>query len=150
MNNDSTRTKTCKTCKRTFHVSSFQSSGWSKRKDGTKYKNYKSQCKECFNKQERTKYHTQMDILNIIWKCQLCGYDKCKAALDFHHIDPSQKEFAIRGISRKTIHLDKMKTEIAKCILLCARCHREVHDDIRSMCTELNLDPTLYKFIPIG
>ena len=26
-------------------------------------------------------------------KCQICGYNKCDSALEFHHLDPSQKEF---------------------------------------------------------
>lgn len=28
-------------------------------------------------------------------KCEICGYDKCVDALDFHHLDPSEKEFRI-------------------------------------------------------
>ena len=26
-------------------------------------------------------------------KCACCGYNKCIKALDFHHLDPKQKEF---------------------------------------------------------
>ena len=35
-------------------------------------------------------------------KCAVCGYDKCQRALNFHHIDPSKKEFdlASRGLTR--------------------------------------------------
>ncbi len=28
-------------------------------------------------------------------KCEICGYDKNIAALEFHHIDSSQKEFSL-------------------------------------------------------
>ena len=28
-------------------------------------------------------------------KCEICGYNKCLGALDFHHLDPSQKDFTI-------------------------------------------------------
>lgn len=58
-------------------------------------------------------------------KCQLCGYDRCIAALEFHHLDPEQKRFGIaqRGITRA---LDEVRKEAAKCILLCANCHAEV------------------------
>lgn len=28
-------------------------------------------------------------------KCEKCGYNKCLDALEFHHKDPSQKEFQI-------------------------------------------------------
>ena len=30
-------------------------------------------------------------------KCQKCGYDKCEEALDFHHLDASEKDFQISG-----------------------------------------------------
>lgn len=57
-------------------------------------------------------------------KCEKCGYNKCIEALDFHHIDPSQKEF---GISSNSYSLERMKKEVDKCILVCANCHREIH-----------------------
>lgn len=63
-------------------------------------------------------------------KCARCGYDKCLAALDFHHHDPSAKEFGIshRGV---TYAIERLKKEAEKCILLCANCHREVHEEVR-------------------
>jgi 5-methylcytosine-specific restriction endonuclease McrA len=59
-------------------------------------------------------------------RCQVCGYDKCIEALEFHHLDPTQKDF---GISHKgyTRSWAKVKEEVDKCILLCANCHRESH-----------------------
>lgn len=59
-------------------------------------------------------------------KCQNCGYEKCIAALDFHHRDESKKSFSLStaGLSRS---LSKLKKEVEKCDLLCANCHREVH-----------------------
>ncbi len=32
-------------------------------------------------------------------KCQECGYNKCVQALDFHHLDPKEKDFSISGKS---------------------------------------------------
>ena len=58
-------------------------------------------------------------------KCELCGYDKCIDALDFHHIDPDSKEISI-GDSNNRI-FENVKSELDKCILLCSNCHREVH-----------------------
>ena len=60
-------------------------------------------------------------------KCQLCGYDKCIAALDFHHLDPEQKDFTISGGTKSFEHL---KSEVDKCILVCANCHREIHANL--------------------
>ena len=62
-------------------------------------------------------------------KCERCGYDKCVDALDFHHLDPLQKEFGLshKGLTRS---IDKLKAEADKCILVCANCHREIHAGI--------------------
>lgn len=54
--------------------------------------------------------------------CSSCGYDKCLAALEFHHTDPASKSF---NVSRWGGSLKKRRAEAAKCILLCANCHRE-------------------------
>ena len=28
-------------------------------------------------------------------KCQICGYNKSQNALEFHHIDPEEKDFSL-------------------------------------------------------
>lgn len=58
-------------------------------------------------------------------KCELCGYDKCVDALEFHHIDRNTKEFGI-GFG-DTRSLEKLKKEADKCILVCSNCHKEIH-----------------------
>ncbi len=58
-------------------------------------------------------------------KCELCGYSKSLAALDFHHRDPDGKDFQIAG-TRRTI--EGLQAELDKCSLLCANCHREEHE----------------------
>lgn len=60
-------------------------------------------------------------------KCEICGYNKCLSALQFHHKNPEEKEF---GLSKKTYSFDKLKEEADKCILLCANCHAEIHNKI--------------------
>jgi hypothetical protein len=58
-------------------------------------------------------------------KCQSCGYDKdCPSAYDFHHRDPTKKDFTI---SKKSWSIERLKNEIDKCDLLCRNCHAEVH-----------------------
>ena len=60
-------------------------------------------------------------------QCNLCGYHKSINALEFHHIDASQKDYGIA--SKGTCHdLENDLAEIKKCILVCANCHREIHD----------------------
>ncbi len=65
-------------------------------------------------------------------KCIMCGYDKCKRALSFHHIDPDKKEFDLssRGLTRSWERIEK---EIKKCVLVCANCHMEIHDGISQL-----------------
>ena len=60
-------------------------------------------------------------------KCSVCGYNKCLAALEFHHLDPTQKEFAPSTNSKSW---DKILVEAEKCILVCANCHRELHNPL--------------------
>ena len=58
-------------------------------------------------------------------KCTKCGFDHI-AALDFHHIDPNEKEHNVnRLVSNKSFV--KAYEEIKKCIVLCANCHRKHH-----------------------
>lgn len=59
-------------------------------------------------------------------KCELCGYNKCIGALEFHHLDPTQKEYSI-GYKGYTRSIEKNKKEADKCVLVCANCHREIH-----------------------
>ena len=58
--------------------------------------------------------------------CCVCGYNRCLEALDFHHIDPNEKEFGIAA-SGIIVSWERVKKEIEKCVLLCANCHREFH-----------------------
>ena len=59
-------------------------------------------------------------------RCQRCGYSDCDQALDFHHIDPNEKESNI-GRLLKSKGKQAVLREIDKCCLLCANCHRELH-----------------------
>lgn len=65
-------------------------------------------------------------IMYLGGKCVICGYNKCEAALDFHHISPDEKDFVIfkNGVVRSWA---KILNEIKKCELLCSNCHREKH-----------------------
>lgn len=57
-------------------------------------------------------------------KCEECGYNKCPQSLQFHHINPKEKDFNISG---RTYSFEKMKSEVDKCKMLCANCHIEAH-----------------------
>ncbi len=74
----------------------------------------------------RRKELKRMAVELLGGKCVACGYSKCIAALEFHHKDPSQKDFAISD-NGNTAAWEKVKIEVLKCDLLCANCHREIH-----------------------
>ena len=85
-------------------------------------------CRKC-NVEQVQRRRVKIKKLAVEYKggsCEICGYNKYIGALEFHHKDPTQKDFSI---SRKghTIAWSKVKKEIDKCQLLCANCHRELH-----------------------
>lgn len=124
------RTKTCKQCKVVKPVSEYHNTGWHIRKDGSRTELLKPACKICANATQTLKHRDMLDSLVCEWKCKLCGYNACKSALEFHHLESSQKDFVIA--QRVSISFKRLQTEIVKCVLLCANCHREVHAGIRS------------------
>jgi hypothetical protein len=73
---------------------------------------------------EKRKAHKQKCVDYKGGGCQICGYNDCLAALDFHHLDRATKEFEIStGIKKKW---EVVVLELDKCVLLCANHHREV------------------------
>ena len=62
--------------------------------------------------------------------CSICGYNNCAAALEFHHVK-GDKNFVIGNSMSRTI--DSMNIEIDKCIVVCANCHRELHEKLRQV-----------------
>lgn len=56
--------------------------------------------------------------------CSLCGYNKCIGALEFHHINPSNKKYQLSGNCHK---IEEDIEEAKKCLLVCSNCHKEIH-----------------------
>lgn len=85
-------------------------------------------CKKCTSTQvvERTKKLKQSMVDYKGGCCQICGYDKYIGALDFHHINPNEKDFTIAHIRQYKFD-DTIKKELDKCLLVCSNCHREIH-----------------------
>ena len=59
--------------------------------------------------------------------CEYCGYADHPAALQWHHINPENKEAAVSTLIQRA-GWDTVKAEIDKCIVLCANCHRVEED----------------------
>jgi len=71
--------------------------------------------------------HDIVDMYKLSKGCAICGYNKCGAALEFHHIDADEKIGTIAVLINKNVDMDVITEEIKKCIVLCANCHRELH-----------------------
>lgn len=82
--------------------------------------------------------------------CQICGYDKCNSALEFHHIDPKEKDFTFGKVISTPKNAALLKNELKKCIMLCSNCHREVHEGITEIPKKFqNLDENLFEILTL-
>lgn len=61
-------------------------------------------------------------------RCSICGYNKCSAALHFHHTDPLSKKYQISSLCCRNTISPLLLEELDKCILVCANCHTEIHN----------------------
>ena len=60
--------------------------------------------------------------------CAICGYNKCASALCFHHNGDKKFDIAMgHGVGFK-----ELKKEVEKCVVICANCHAELHEKIKS------------------
>ncbi len=89
-------------------------------------------CKICTNKNtvERQKKFKIQCVEYKGGKCVCCMYNICLTALEFHHLESSEKEFTISQLRLTKFH-DRVKKELDKCALVCANCHREIHEGIK-------------------
>jgi len=58
-------------------------------------------------------------------KCQICGWTGDQAAFQFHYKDPKRKDFVIGNVGNRS--WERLKSELKKCILVCANCHMTMH-----------------------
>lgn len=87
-------------------------------------------CKECFNKYTIQRW-IDRKIEAIQYKgcsCVDCGITYPQTpyqVFDFHHLNPSEKDFQWDKLRMKNINI--IRAELDKCVLLCANCHRIRH-----------------------
>lgn len=77
---------------------------------------------------KRQQYNRMKRVIDFIRSrkevCQICGEQR-RECLDFHHI--SGKEFNLSAATRIKAGIKTVEAEIAKCIVVCANCHRVIH-----------------------
>ena len=115
----------CEICNKQFETNSwariycYECSGETTRRDNNVRKHQKTILRRSMKLQA---------IKLLGGKCSNCGYDKCVDALEFHHTNPSVKEFKLG--SGNTMSWKDYKKEVLKCILVCSNCHKEIHSEI--------------------
>ena len=56
--------------------------------------------------------------------CQVCGESRAPC-LDFHHTE--EKDGTLASVIARGWSIERIEREIAKCVVLCANCHRMEH-----------------------
>ena len=115
-------TKICTKCGKELPIVDFN---WRDKKKGTR----RSECKYCHTDYMKQKYQEKKQIVQDMKSeasCAKCG-DTRGYVLDYHHIDPSQKENTIARMTSNHYSLNRVAKEIEKCVCLCSNCHREFH-----------------------
>jgi len=59
-------------------------------------------------------------------RCAKCG-ETHPYCLEFHHDDPKKKDITISDAIHQGWSRERILKEMAKCIVLCANCHRKLH-----------------------
>lgn len=64
--------------------------------------------------------------LKLSCGCCFCRYRCCAAALEFHHVQGRDRSEQFSNMG-----MDRLRDEVSKCLVVCANCHRELHDSER-------------------
>jgi hypothetical protein len=88
-------------------------------------------CKKCRSNHVSKRRRVVKEKLVKIFggKCVVCDYSKYAGALEFHHLNPNEKEFGIadKGLTKA---YKILLVEAKKCILVCSNCHQEIEAGI--------------------
>lgn len=134
-------TKICSVCQEEKCVSEF---GFKDKQRGK----LQSRCKKCQSEFSKKHYLSNKDNYrkrakknNALYRernRQFVSYYKHKSGcyfckentpvcLDFHHLDPSEKEINVSIMSRGANSINSIVKEIDKCVVICSNCHRKLH-----------------------
>ena len=104
----------------------------------TKKKVYRRhKCRDCYRATKQIlvqRYFTWINEYKIQKRCMRCHISDPRV-LDFHHRDEKDKLFSV-GEFRWAVGFDRIKKEIEKCDVVCANCHRILHDEARNNSTK--------------
>lgn len=119
-----TEVSTCRSCQKIFSYD---------RAKGHR----RSVCNTCLVNSRRPK-RKMLAVQHKGGCCLVCKYATCFDALDFHHVVPGEKYTEVSKLYLAKI--TKLLAELDKCVLLCCRCHAEVHAGLISANELLKLE----------
>lgn len=86
-------------------------------------------CKRKEMKEWRERRIVECQAIINEWKsqgCCVCG-ESSRCCIDAHHKNQNEKEYAIGHFANGSKSPPVIKKELAKCIAICANCHRKYH-----------------------
>jgi len=89
------------------------------------YLRNKDACKRAIEDRKRSIKEWVTEIRSAM-KCERCG-EGHPGCLDFHHKESSKKAITLSRVHKNGWSLARLMIEIAKCVVLCANCHRKEH-----------------------
>lgn len=140
-------TKKCTKCEQEKTLENFS-------KNASKASGLSFECKECHKiirkayyennkvkeqsriKERRVELKKTYKEFKKTLKCTLCNEDH-PATLQFHHLDPNEKEIEVSLAVTNGWSFKRIEEEIKKCIVLCANCHMKEHYEIKQGTTLL-------------
>lgn len=104
------------------------------------------QCKSCIKERHNTHLlkNKERAISYLGGKCYICGYNKSRYALEFHHKDQNEKEYQISILLKKS--WNEILPELKKCELVCTNCHKDIHYKNNSSELKGNSEKTKHKY----
>ena len=91
---------------------------------------YRYKCKRCVG-EAVTRRHRKVRMILVAAAggcCAVCGYDRAIRALQFHHVDATQKSIEMTMAHGRS--LAAYQEEARKCVLVCANCHVEIESGL--------------------
>jgi hypothetical protein len=79
------------------------------------------------SKELADKNRSRINEIKQKFGCWFCNESEA-ACMDFHHVDPRNKEKEIARMI--TYRWESIVSELSKCIVVCANCHRKIHAGI--------------------
>ncbi len=83
-------------------------------------------CKQQTQSLRRQKLRAWVEDFKKTLRCEECGFGDFRA-LEFHHPDGQEKDAAVGSMVKDNRSIAAVRREIARCVVLCANCHRIAH-----------------------